>query len=152
MVGRIWAQTVLLLCEGIAVLIFANCRTLSGSILVLVVFSLFVQAAEGSSYGIVPYVNQEYMGSISGIVGAGGNVGAVAFGMCFRQLENDFLALYIMGVTILVSAGLSICFHIEGHDSFLQWLSKLDVFAVPQEQVHVKKATVQIDDFNEIVA
>eukprot|EP00957_Ditylum_brightwellii_P201953 15327940-Ditylum_brightwellii.AAC.1 len=34
-------------------------------------------AAEGTSYGIVPYVNPPCTGSIAGIVGAGGNTGAV---------------------------------------------------------------------------
>lgn len=38
------------------VLIFANTLSLAGSIVVLVCFSVFVQAAEGTSYGIVPYV------------------------------------------------------------------------------------------------
>lgn len=73
--GRIWAQTLFLFFEGVLVLIFANSRTLSGAILCMNVFSLFVQAAEGSSYGIVPYVNPTFNGSVCGIVGAGGNVG-----------------------------------------------------------------------------
>lgn len=52
--GRIWAQTLCLLAEGVMVLIFANSNTLGGSIVCLVIFSLFVQASEGTSYGIVP--------------------------------------------------------------------------------------------------
>jgi len=50
-------------------------------VLIIVIFSSFVQAAEGSSYGIVPYVNPPVTGSIDGIVGAGGNTGAVCFGL-----------------------------------------------------------------------
>eukprot|EP00339_Tiarina_fusa_P028633 CAMPEP_0117043052 /NCGR_PEP_ID=MMETSP0472-20121206/29955_1 /TAXON_ID=693140 ORGANISM="Tiarina fusus, Strain LIS" /NCGR_SAMPLE_ID=MMETSP0472 /ASSEMBLY_ACC=CAM_ASM_000603 /LENGTH=126 /DNA_ID=CAMNT_0004754481 /DNA_START=38 /DNA_END=414 /DNA_ORIENTATION=- len=74
--GRLWVQTVLLASEGALVLVFANSGTLSGSIVVMVFFSLLVQAAEGSSYGIVPYVDPPATGSIAGIVGAGGNSGA----------------------------------------------------------------------------
>ena len=69
-------------------------------------FSLFVQAAEGcSTYGIVPYVDPPATGSIAGIVGAGGNAGAVRFGLGFRQLSYE-AALMIMGFMIFGS-GLS---------------------------------------------
>jgi NNP family nitrate/nitrite transporter-like MFS transporter len=112
--GRLIALTVLLICEGIAVLVFAQTDTLTGAILVLVLFSLFVQAAEGASYGIVPYVLPRYMGSVSGIVGAGGNVGAVAFGLCFRELDYD-AAFTIMGSCIILSATLSAFIYINGH-------------------------------------
>ena len=73
--GRIAVQTVLLLAEGLLVLLFANTDSLGLAILVMVFFSLFVQAAEGSTYGIVPYVDPPATGSIAGIVGAGGNTG-----------------------------------------------------------------------------
>jgi MFS transporter, NNP family, nitrate/nitrite transporter len=77
------------------------------------VFSLFVNAAEGSSFGIVPYIDYNRMGSITGIVGAGGNVGAVGFGMAFRQL--DYASAYdIMGYTILASCILSFFINIKG--------------------------------------
>ena len=38
------------------VLIFANTKNLGFAIFILVIFSSFVQAAEGATYGIVPYV------------------------------------------------------------------------------------------------
>ena len=112
--GRIWVQTILLACEGALVLVFANTGTLGGAIVVMVFFSLFVQAAEGSTYGIVPYVDPPATGSISGIVGAGGNSGAVGFGMGFRQLDYG-PAFTIMGVSIVASAFLSVLINIKGH-------------------------------------
>ena len=39
-------------------------------------FSLFVQMAEGTSYGMVPFMNREQLAVVSALVGAGGNVGA----------------------------------------------------------------------------
>ena len=51
--GRLIAQTIMLLAEGLLVLVFANSNTLGVAIVVMVFFSLFVQAAEGSTYGIV---------------------------------------------------------------------------------------------------
>lgn len=85
--GRLWVHSLILFIEGILVLVFASTTSLGGAILSLVFFSLCVQAAEGTSFGIVPYIDPLNMGSICGIVGAGGNVGAVSFGLCFRQLS-----------------------------------------------------------------
>lgn len=118
MKGRILAQAVLLLCEGAAVLVFAQTDTLAGAVIVLVMFSLFVQSAEGTSYGIVPYVNPPFTGSVSGIVGAGGNVGAVCFGLGFRELAYAD-AFNIMGWSIIVSAFLSVFISIKGHRGLL---------------------------------
>ena len=116
--GRIIVQTVLLLVEGALVLVFANTSSLGGAIAVMIVFSAFVQAAEGSSYGIVPYINPPATGSIAGIVGAGGNSGAVGFGFGFRQLDYE-QAFVIMGATIMGSAALSIFINIKGHRGLL---------------------------------
>ena len=112
--GRLWWQTICLVLEGIMVLIFANSNSLAASIVVMVIFSSFVQAAEGSSYGIVPYVNPPATGSIAGIVGAGGNTGAVAFGLGFRQLDY-YQAFILMGSCIIASGALSLFICIKGH-------------------------------------
>ena len=118
--GRLMTQAVLLFVEGIMVLIFARTKSLGLAIFILVIFSSMVQAAEGSTYGIVPYVNPIATGSISGIVGAGGNSGAVAFGLCFRQLSKISTAFNIMGFSILGSAGvLTFLISIKGHRSIL---------------------------------
>mmetsp|Transcript_30135 Transcript_30135/g.73228 ORF Transcript_30135/g.73228 Transcript_30135/m.73228 type:complete len:487 (+) Transcript_30135:288-1748(+) len=114
MKGRIWAQTVCLACEGALVLVFATTKSLGGAIAVLVFFSLFVQSAEGTSYGIVPYVDPPNTGSIAGIIGAGGNTGAVCFGLGFRQLEYE-AAFNIMGFSIIGSSVLSLFIIIKGH-------------------------------------
>jgi NNP family nitrate/nitrite transporter-like MFS transporter len=149
MPGRLWVQTICLALEGVFVLIFANSKSLAGAILVMVFFSIFVQAAEGTSYGkynqlavvcwifvhnnggahyvwllclfqgIVPYVDEKNLGTVTGIVGAGGNVGAVAFGFAFRQLQSNKTALTIMGATVLGSSILSLFIVIEGHDSVI---------------------------------
>ena len=114
MKGRILVHTIVLALEGVLVIIFVNTNSLGGAIIVLVFFSLFVQAAEGTSYGIVPYVDPPNTGSVSGIVGAGGNVGAVCFGLGFREL-NYHKAFLLMGLSILASCFLSLFLVIEGH-------------------------------------
>mmetsp|Transcript_3058 Transcript_3058/g.4609 ORF Transcript_3058/g.4609 Transcript_3058/m.4609 type:complete len:507 (-) Transcript_3058:239-1759(-) len=118
MKGRLLIHTICLAAEGGMVLIFANSNSLVFAIILMVFFSIFVQAAEGTSYGIVPYVDPPNTGSISGIVGAGGNTGAVAFGMGFRQLDYKE-AFYLMGFSIIGSSVLSIFIFIKGCSSLL---------------------------------
>ena len=118
MKGRLIAQSVCLFFEGIMVLIFANSTNLGFAICILVFFSIFVQAAEGSSYGIVPYVNPPVTGSIAGIVGAGGNSGAVCFGMGFRELDYKE-AFLLMGVCILATSVLSPLIRIPGQTTWI---------------------------------
>ena len=55
----------------------------------MIVFSLFVQMSEGATYSVVPFVNKKALGSVAGIVGAGGNMGAVAAGFLFRAEETS---------------------------------------------------------------
>mmetsp|Transcript_849 Transcript_849/g.1022 ORF Transcript_849/g.1022 Transcript_849/m.1022 type:complete len:489 (-) Transcript_849:1028-2494(-) len=114
--GRLWWQSICLVIEGACVLWFSVTTNLGLAIFILVIFSSFVQAAEGSTYGIVPYVDPPSTGSIAGIIGAGGNTGAVVFGLFFRQL-TDKVAFQIMGISILVSATLSVFVCIRGHRS-----------------------------------
>ena len=116
--GRLYTQAIFLLGEGTMVLIFAHTKKLGISIFVLVIFSSFVQAAEGSTFGIVPYVDPPATGSVSGIVGAGGNVGAVCFGLGFRQLETK-AAFILMGCVIIVSGITCAMVFIKGHAGML---------------------------------
>eukprot|EP00521_Asterionellopsis_glacialis_P008083 CAMPEP_0195288562 /NCGR_PEP_ID=MMETSP0707-20130614/5185_1 /TAXON_ID=33640 /ORGANISM="Asterionellopsis glacialis, Strain CCMP134" /LENGTH=292 /DNA_ID=CAMNT_0040348451 /DNA_START=189 /DNA_END=1067 /DNA_ORIENTATION=+ len=116
--GRLAYQSFVLFMEGSMVLAFAFANNLSVAIGVLILFSIFVQAAEGSTYGIVPYVNPAITGSISGIIGAGGNTGAVAFGLCFRQLDAK-VAFILMGIMILISSILSIFVCIRNHPGLI---------------------------------
>ena len=53
--GRILTQAALLILEGLCILVFASMDQLWASILVLTIFSIFVQGAEGSTYGIVRF-------------------------------------------------------------------------------------------------
>lgn len=145
--GRILAQTVLLVGEGIMVLIFANTRSLGGAIFVMVIFSLFVQAAEGSTYGIVPYVDPPATGAISGVVGAGGNTGAVGFGLGFRQLSYN-KAFIIMGCTILASGILSVLISIPGHSALLWGKDTIDEPAAKAVKVEENEGEGAGDDDN----
>lgn len=112
--GRLIVQAVCLGVEAAMVYWFSVTKNLGLAIFILVIFSSFVQAAEGSTYGIVPYVDPPATGSIAGIVGAGGNTGAVVFGLFFRQLETK-TAFMSMCISIIVSAVLCLFICIKGH-------------------------------------
>ena len=111
--GRIILQTFCLFVEGALVFIFANTKTLGMAIFIMLLLALFAQMTQGAIYGVVPYIDSSSTGSIAGIVGAGGNAGAVCFGLGFRQLGYK-QAFVIMGIVILVSSVLSGFINIKG--------------------------------------
>jgi NNP family nitrate/nitrite transporter-like MFS transporter len=72
----------------------------------MLVFSLCVQMSEGATYSVVPFVNKRALGSVAGIVGAGGNAGAVAAGFLFRSPNLSWPTAFLIlgGVVTGVSA------------------------------------------------
>jgi NNP family nitrate/nitrite transporter-like MFS transporter len=116
--GRLQWQAFLLIGEGISIFILASTKTLGGAIGIMTIFGLFCQAANGSNLGIVPYINSPVTGSITGIVGAGGNIGAVGFGLGFRNY-SEHNAFLLMASVVLLSGFLTIFINIKGHRSLL---------------------------------
>ena len=107
--GRVWFLAVVILLEGVALMVFANMETLLLAIPAMIVFSLFVQMSEGATYGIVPFVNKKALGAVAGIVGAGGNAGAVAAGFLFRaESLTTQEALFYLGATVVVCSVLAL--------------------------------------------
>ena len=95
--------------EGIALMFFSKMTILPLAIGTMLIFSLFVQMAEGATYSIVPFVNKRALGAVSGIVGAGGNAGAVMFGFLLRSESLSYSqALFILGGVVIVASGLSL--------------------------------------------
>merc|ERR1719238_1104462 len=54
-----------------------NGGTLATTMICMICFSICVQMAEGLHFGIVPYISRPALGVVSGMVGAGGNTGAL---------------------------------------------------------------------------
>ena len=50
---------------------------------------MLARAMGQPTYSVVPFVNKRALGSIAGIVGAGGNMGAVAAGFLLRVEDLD---------------------------------------------------------------
>ena len=105
--GRVWFLGCVLVLEGAALMVFSRMPALGVAVGAMIVFSLFVQMSEGATYGIVPFINKKAVGPVAGIVGAGGNAGAVAAGFLFRMeslATQD--ALLILGIVVTVSSSL----------------------------------------------
>lgn len=118
--GRLLAHWSALIWEAVFLYIFTLMEELGLAIFVLLLFSLGVQMAEGTSYGIVPYICPEATGAVSGIAGAGGNFGAVMWGLVFRfGPNNERHAFRILSLCVLILSFLSPAYVIRGYDSIL---------------------------------
>ncbi|WFM71331.1 MFS transporter [Halomonas sp. CKK8] len=103
--GRVRWLFIAMLCEGIALMFFSQMHVLALAIGIMLVFSLFVQMAEGATFGVVPFINKRALGAVAGIVGAGGNAGAVAAGFLFRSESLSYQqGLFYLGVAVIIAA------------------------------------------------
>jgi NNP family nitrate/nitrite transporter-like MFS transporter len=93
----------LLVLEGAGIMLFSMTDNLTLAICSMLLFALFLKMANGANYSIVPFVNKNAIGSVSGIVGAGGNLGAVLAGFLFKMnsLSYSDAFLYI-GAAVLI--------------------------------------------------
>ncbi len=83
--GRVLFLALILAAEGIMLSVFSVTTSLIVGMVFLIAFSLTVQMAEGATFSVVPFINNKAIGSISGIVGAGGNVGAFLAAMLLKS-------------------------------------------------------------------
>lgn len=106
--GRAMWLFVALLGEGVALMCFSQMTFLPLAIGMLIVFSLFCQMAEGATFAVVPFVDRRALGPIAGIVGAGGNVGAVLAGFLFGGIIAWPTALLLLGAVVTGCAFLAL--------------------------------------------
>lgn len=94
----------LMLGEGLGLLWFSNTATAGVAILAMIIFGLFTHMACGATYALVPFIDRKALGGVAGIVGAGGNVGAVAAGFLMKGVGNVQVCFGILGGCVLASA------------------------------------------------
>jgi NNP family nitrate/nitrite transporter-like MFS transporter len=59
--------------------------------------------SNGATYGIVPFINAKNVGLVSGIVGAGGNLGGMLFGFLFKSTSITYIqAFTYIGYTVII--------------------------------------------------
>merc|ERR1719222_981244 len=98
MQGRLWTHFLSLFFQAVFLFIFGCIDKSTGdwpvALVVLMIFSIFVNAAEGTSYGIVPYMIPKDLALVSAVVGAGGTLGAVIATWSFYKYVPDNLTSY----------------------------------------------------------
>jgi MFS transporter, NNP family, nitrate/nitrite transporter len=103
MKGRLWTQMMSMVLQGILAICWSNLSSFESSVVMMVIFSIVVQISIGACYSIVPYVDGMNTGSVAGIVGAGGNVGAIILCLQFRRADYGDAAAYMGWFTIALA-------------------------------------------------
>ncbi|ENW07919.1 MFS transporter [Acinetobacter beijerinckii] len=102
--GRTKVLFGLILGEGLFLMLFSQMNGAVSAILVMTVFALFTHMACGATYALVPFIDREALGGVAGIIGAGGNVGAVAAGFLLKGMLDIQTCLMVLGGLVVIAA------------------------------------------------
>ena len=95
---------VLMLGEGLGLLWFARTDTTLMAVSAMIVFGLFTHMACGATYALVPFIDRKALGGVAGIIGAGGNVGAVLAGFLLKGVGDVQRCFTILGACVVCSS------------------------------------------------
>lgn len=103
--------------EGLAMILFSRMHWLPLAIASMMFTGLFVKMSNGANYSVVPFVNKRALGAVAGIVGAGGNAGAVLAGFLFKTSSLTYPeAFLILGVIITACSPLALALRFTERD------------------------------------
>jgi NNP family nitrate/nitrite transporter-like MFS transporter len=102
--GRSLVLFVLIVGEGLGLLWFSQSGVVAMALVAMVTFGLFTHMACGATYALVPFIDRQALGGVAGIIGAGGNVGAVAAGFLMKGTASAQECLLILGAVVTVSS------------------------------------------------
>ncbi|HLX60033.1 MAG TPA: MFS transporter, partial [Planctomycetota bacterium] len=103
--GRVLTLATYLLLQSIAMLLLSKSSLLAGSVTWLLIFGLFVHMAAGGTYAVIPFINKKVLGSVAGIVGAGGNMGAMLGGFLLKVNGVSYWqAIAYMGIGVFIAS------------------------------------------------
>lgn len=129
--GRAMLLMGLVALEGVGLYLFSLMNNLFSAVIVMLIFSLFVQMACGATYSIVPFINRKKLGVVSGIIGAGGNLGAVFAGFLFRSESLSPQTIYgYIGIAVVFASSLAL-------------LVRFSPYVEAKEQLSIRKALEQ---------
>ncbi|KAJ3473169.1 hypothetical protein NLG97_g10477 [Lecanicillium saksenae] len=75
------------------------------------VMAIFHEAGNGANFALVPHVHPAANGVVSGVTGAGGNLGGVVFAIVFRFMDGGkgyAKAFWVIGV-MHIALNLAVC-------------------------------------------
>ncbi len=102
--ARVTLLFALILAEGLGLIVFSQMPTAGVALIALLIFGLFTHMACGATYSLVPFINRKALGGVAGIIGAGGNVGAVAAGFLVKATSTTQYALFLLGAIVAATA------------------------------------------------
>jgi NNP family nitrate/nitrite transporter-like MFS transporter len=102
--GRTLLLFSLMIGEGLGLLWFSQMQHAGLAIVAMISFGLFTHMACGATYALVPFIDRTALGGVAGIVGAGGNVGAVAAGFLLKGVGDVQQTFAILGCAVTLSA------------------------------------------------
>ena len=106
--GRAMLLAGTIFAEGLALIFFSQATWLPLAIAGMMLTGLFVKMSNGATSSVVPFVNTRAVGAVAGIVGAGGNLGAVMAGFLFKSASFTWpQAFLILGVLVAASSSLA---------------------------------------------
>jgi NNP family nitrate/nitrite transporter-like MFS transporter len=101
----------LLVGEGAGLLAFSTMNSAAGAIAAMLAFGLFTHMACGSIYALMPFIDRKALGGVAGIIGAGGNIGAVAAGFLLKAVGSPAAALFDIGWIVLACSLCALAVH-----------------------------------------
>ena len=102
--GRTIILFIMILLEGFFLILFSKMQSPMLAILIMTLFALFTHMACGATYALVPFIDREALGGVTGIIGAGGNVGAVAAGFLLKGMLDIQSCLMVLGGLVVIAA------------------------------------------------
>jgi NNP family nitrate/nitrite transporter-like MFS transporter len=126
--GRVIILSFFLFMEGLGLMLFSSMDVLLFSILSMILMAFFVKMSNGATYSVVPFINKKAMGAVSGIVGAGGNAGAVMAGFLLKSEGVTYRdGLFIIGIVVAVISTLALLIRFTSVDQDENNEFRLDV-------------------------
>ncbi len=129
--SRLLGLTILL--EGLFMVVFSRFKVLAPATAAFLLFGLFVCMACGVTFAVVPLIRPRAVGSVSGIVGAGGNLGAVLAALLFKSESlSGSNAFLILGCIVVLA-------------SFCAFVARFSGTNVPVSDVEIMPALMSAD-------
>lgn len=96
----------MLVLEGIGIALFASSGNFTLAIISMLTFAMFLKMSNGATYSIVPFINKKGVGMVSGVVGAGGNIGGMLMGFLFKSQNLSYSQAFLIIGSMAIFIGL----------------------------------------------
>lgn len=102
--GRVRLLFFFIVAEGLGLATFSRMDAAQTALVAMLAFGLFTHMACGATYSLTPFVHRGAFGGVAGIIGAGGNAGAVAAGFLLKSASGLQHGLLLLGLAVTGSA------------------------------------------------